>query len=110
MNSDDIGADKTIISILEIQGIKFTSRNFQIEIELKQAMVVSPDPFLDECVIRKPVKKQQNDKIDLDILIDDSVKENKYIPSRILVSLSYFFNLSAVWIFCMKYRTTALWL
>ena len=58
MNSDDIGADKTIISILEIQGIKFTSRNFQIEIELKQAMVVSPDPFLDECFIKKPVRKQ----------------------------------------------------
>ena len=46
-----------LISILEIQGIKFTSRNFQIEIELKQAMVVSPDPFLDECFIKKPIKK-----------------------------------------------------
>jgi len=59
MSIDDIQADKNIISILEIQGIKFTSRNFQIEIELKQSMVVSPDPFLDECFIKKPVKKQQ---------------------------------------------------
>jgi hypothetical protein len=57
INSEDISSDKTIISILEIQGIKFTSRNFQIEIELKQAMVVSPDPFLDECFIKKPIKK-----------------------------------------------------
>jgi hypothetical protein len=72
---DSITNDKTIISILEIQGLKFTSRNFQIEIELKQSMVVSPDPFLDECFIKKPVKKQQNDKIDLDTLIDDSVKD-----------------------------------
>ena len=56
INSDDITSDKTIISILEIQGIKFTSRNFQIEVELKQAMVVSPDPFLDECFIKKPAK------------------------------------------------------
>jgi len=55
---EDINVEKNIISILEIQGIKFTSRNFQIEIELKQAMVVSPDPFLDECFIKKPVKKQ----------------------------------------------------
>jgi hypothetical protein len=58
INGDDIDSAKTIISILEIQGIKFTSRNFQIEIELKQAMVVSPDPFLDECFIKKPIKKQ----------------------------------------------------
>jgi hypothetical protein len=58
INSDDITSDKPIISILEIQGIKFTSRNFQIEVELKQAMVVSPDPFLDECFIKKPAKRQ----------------------------------------------------
>lgn len=57
MQIDDINVDKHIISILEIQGIKFTNRNFQIEIELKQTMVVSPDPFLDECFIKKPVKK-----------------------------------------------------
>lgn len=58
INNEDISPDKTIISILEIQGIKFTSRNFQIEIELKQSMVVSPDPFLDTCFIKKPLKKQ----------------------------------------------------
>jgi hypothetical protein len=58
IKSEDITNDKTIISILEIQGIKFTSRNFQIEIELKQSMVVSPDPFLDECFIKKPSRKQ----------------------------------------------------
>ena len=86
VNNDDVTADKMLISILEIQGIKFTSRNFQIEIELKQAMVVSPDPFLDECFIKKPIKKQQNindikndipieeKSIDLDTFIDNSVK------------------------------------
>ena len=58
ITNEDITPEKTIISILEIQGIKFTSRNFQIEIELKQSMVVSPDPFLDACFIKKPVKKQ----------------------------------------------------
>ena len=56
----NVSSDKTIISILEIQGLKFTSRNFQIEMELKQAMIVSPDPFLDECFIKKPVNKRSN--------------------------------------------------
>ena len=76
---DDINATKNIISILEIQGIKFTNRNFQIEIELKQTMVVSPDPFLDECFIKKPNKKSTNDNVkkdlDVDEFINNSAKE-----------------------------------
>jgi hypothetical protein len=63
IQSESITNDKTILSILEIQGLKFTSRNFQLEIELKQSMVVSPDPFLDECFIKKPnQKKEENIK------------------------------------------------
>jgi hypothetical protein len=99
VSTEDITSDKSIISILEIQGLKFTSRNFQIEIELKQSMIVSPDPFLDECFIKKPVKKQpvisssalplENEEViqeststdqestatDLDKLINESVKD-----------------------------------
>jgi hypothetical protein len=85
VSSESITNDKPIICILEIQGLKFTSRNFQIEIELKQAMVVSPDPFLDECFIKKPIKKQQqlvneemiqeNPNIDLDKLINQSAQD-----------------------------------
>jgi hypothetical protein len=59
LSIESITNDKPIICILEIQGLKFTSRNFQLEIELKQSMIVSPDPFLDECFIKKPIKKQQ---------------------------------------------------
>uniref|UniRef100_A0A6C0F4F9 Uncharacterized protein n=1 Tax=viral metagenome TaxID=1070528 RepID=A0A6C0F4F9_9ZZZZ len=54
---EDVSAESSNISILEVQGIKFTSRNFQIEIELKQAMIVSPDPFLESCYIKKPSTK-----------------------------------------------------
>jgi hypothetical protein len=52
---ENINNDSNIISILEVQGIKFTSRNFQIDIELKQSMIVSPDPFMEECFIKKPL-------------------------------------------------------
>jgi hypothetical protein len=53
---NDITSETNIISILEIQGIKFTSRNFQIEIELKQVMVLNTDPIFDNCLI-KTLKK-----------------------------------------------------
>ena len=82
IQTESITNDKTIISILEIQGLKFTSRNFQIEIELKQSMVVSPDPFLDECFIKTPKKiKEENIKeqlpIDLNNIIKQSVEDLK---------------------------------
>ena len=82
---EDIISDKNIISILEIQGIKFSSRNFQIEFELKQSMTVSPDPFLDECFIKKPIKKthiydtdtteQNNTNSNIDKFIKESVND-----------------------------------
>ena len=53
---DDITNETNIICILEIQGIKFTTRNFQIEIELKQVMALDKEPVFDNCMI-KPNKK-----------------------------------------------------
>jgi len=102
INSDDITSDKTIISILEIQGIKFTSRNFQIEVELKQAMVVSPDPFLDECFIKKPLKRPPVKEVTIEEP-DDEKEETKEEPEketkekeiRAITNLDDFINKSA---------------
>ena len=52
MTMEEINNETNIISILEIQGIKFTSRNFQIEIELKQIMVLDDEPLFDNCLIK----------------------------------------------------------
>jgi hypothetical protein len=49
---DDVTMDTQIISIIEVQGIKFTSRNFQIDLELKQAMVLNTDKIFDSCLIK----------------------------------------------------------
>ena len=50
---DDVNSDTNIICILEVQGIKFTTRNFQIEIEVKQVMVLNTDKIFETCVIKK---------------------------------------------------------
>ena len=52
LSIDDVTADTNIISILEIQGIKFTSRNFQIELELKQIMVINTNEIFENCLIK----------------------------------------------------------
>ena len=68
----DITNETSVICILEIQGIKFTSRNFQIEIELKQVMALDNEPVFDNCMIKtnkkadayiNDVKNEQNEKI-----------------------------------------------
>ncbi len=56
---NDITTDTEMISILEIQGIKFTSRNFQIEIELKQVMVIDNEPIFESCLIKSHKKSSE---------------------------------------------------
>jgi hypothetical protein len=57
---NDVSPNTNIISILEVQGIKFTSRNFQIEIELKQAMVLNTEILFENCLIKTAMKKPKD--------------------------------------------------
>jgi hypothetical protein len=52
LSIEDVTQESNIISIIEIQGIKFTSRNFQIEIELKQVMVLNNNAIFENCLIK----------------------------------------------------------
>ena len=58
LNMEDIQNETNIISILEIQGIKFTARNFQFEIELKQVMVLNTEKIFDNCLIKTNTNKK----------------------------------------------------
>ena len=79
---NDVKTDTNIISILEIQGIKFTSRNFQIEIELKQVMVLNNDPVFERCLIKTSkseyIKNETTNLISSTnhLEIDNSISEN----------------------------------
>lgn len=55
----EVTPEREIVSILEIQGIKFTPRNFQIEIEMKQAMALSNDPIFKSCLIKTQRPSQE---------------------------------------------------
>ena len=79
LTMDDVNTETNIISILEIQGIKFTSRNFQIEIELKQMMVLNNEPIFNNCLIKtnKHIENKENkenkeskhlEKFDIDLI------------------------------------------
>ena len=76
MTMDDINSETNIISILEIQGIKFTSRNFQIDIELKQMMVLDDEAIFDNCLINKTRKNNNHLEKTNKQEIDDKSLEN----------------------------------
>jgi hypothetical protein len=62
MTMDDVNAETNIVSIIEIQGIKFTTRNFQIEFELKQVMIMKTDLFFESCLIKKRENHVEKEK------------------------------------------------
>jgi hypothetical protein len=76
---DDVTQETNIISILEIQGIKFTTRNFQIEIELKQVMVLNNEPIFESCLIKNSINNKSESVVKTEsILKTESLKqENK---------------------------------
>jgi len=90
LSIDDVKEDTNIISILEIQGIKFTSRNFQIDIELRQAMVLDNEPLFDNCLIKthnsnKNINSHEIQKNNTDLANDnkESLEENLSFTSNV---------------------------
>jgi hypothetical protein len=61
---DSITDKMTVLTILEIQGIKCSARSFQIEIELKQMMVLKPVNLFDKCVFapKHKLKEEREEK------------------------------------------------
>jgi len=89
----DINSESNMISILEILGIKFTSRNFQIEIEMKQAMVLDDEPIFDNCLIKSSRINMNDNKVilgdetscldEINLNCNDTIKSNENIDSDI---------------------------
>ena len=50
---EDVKPENDIISVLEIQGIKFSQRSFQFEIIIRQVLIMSNKPVFQSCLIKK---------------------------------------------------------
>jgi hypothetical protein len=56
---DEIKEGSQVMVILEIQGIRCSARSFQIEIELKQMMVIKPSDLFNTCILKKRVSENK---------------------------------------------------
>jgi hypothetical protein len=84
---EDVTPENYIISILEVQGIKFTSRNFQIDMELKQAMILSSEKIFENCLIKtNPFKKMQEHQPDAFIKVIETPAIDLEISESLVIS------------------------
>ena len=75
VDADEIKENVKITPLLEIQGVKFSSRSFQLEMVLKQVMIMEEESNFNSCLINIDtdiVKNNNNNTIDKDLLIDGS--------------------------------------
>jgi hypothetical protein len=53
---DDVKPETPLITIMEFEGIKFTSKSFQFEMNVRQMLIIDEKPIFNSCLI-KPKKK-----------------------------------------------------
>jgi hypothetical protein len=56
---DNIKEDDNVISILEVQGIRCSPKSFQIDLEMKQLLVLKPVDLFEKCILIKKTGTQQ---------------------------------------------------
>lgn len=98
-NEDDVDIDTinentSIISILEVQGVRCSTKSFQIDIELKQIMVIKPVNLFEKCIIKRnkqekdlakkePPKEEREETIEITIEEEETKKEKEEEPKTV---------------------------
>ena len=59
---ESINENTQLITILEIQGVRCSTKSFQIDIELKQIMVLKPVNLFEKCIIKSKASKENLEK------------------------------------------------
>ena len=59
---ESIQETTNLLTILEIQGIKCSARSFQLEMEVKQMMVLKPSNLFEKCIIKSAVPQKKEEE------------------------------------------------
>ena len=75
---DTIKENENVATILEIQGIKCSARSFQIEIEMKQMLVLNKVDLFEKCILTKKseIIKESLEKTEIHQEIDNTDNTN----------------------------------
>lgn len=68
VDGETLKENENVATILEIQGIRCSPRMFQIDLEMKQLLILKPVDLFEKCILLKPVKP---------------LEEPKYVPAQV---------------------------
>ena len=85
VSHSSIQENTRVITILEFQGIKCSSRSFNLEIEVKQMMVVNPVDLFDTCIFRKTSQSPSPSPLPLPSTSPSSQQSNITLPDHNLI-------------------------
>ena len=76
---ENISETSQVITILEVQGIRCSVRSFQIELEIKQMMVLKPINLFEKCIL-----KPQSRSVIQESIVDSSLGKNIEPPALVV--------------------------
>ena len=77
LNKEDLTPEKKIVSILEINGLKFNSSSFHLEIKLRQVMVLENTPIFNKCLIQINKKEASNESKKSSIVLENAEEDEE---------------------------------
>jgi len=74
LDLDDVTKNKTIVSLLDLTGLKFTSQSFSLEFNLTQVMVLKDSIVNNKCLIKKDSLENTN-TLEKPIKLEDKINK-----------------------------------
>ena len=82
-DTENINSDNTVVCILELQNLKFSSQSFHLEIILRQVMVIKEEPLFNKCLIKLDNKKTENTETEDKIITTQRLSESNDIENAV---------------------------
>jgi hypothetical protein len=81
IDGDTLKENENVATILEIQGIRCSPRMFQIDLEMKQLLILKPVDLFEKCILLKPSKPLEELKL-TPISVSDTHTSELHIPEE----------------------------
>ena len=84
ISAKEVSDNKKLINILEIQGIKFSSKYFQVDIQAKQIMVFNEISPFKSCMIRRPEEKKTSIEMNSEPIVNSEMSSHESIDKKLI--------------------------
>lgn len=84
---EDVKEDTPVMVILEFNGIRCSTRSFQMEIEIKQMLVMKPKNLFNSCILIKENNDETKETIEEGLVVNDPVVNDHVVNDPVVNDL-----------------------